>query len=101
MTATAWRRQFPNAQLHDVIDAMADLLAERCADKVAGRMGERPTVEKMGYSPKDAADYLGCSERHVRTMIDSGQIRAGQLGQRVIVHRSELDRVMLGEAGAA
>lgn len=99
MTTDAWRRQFPNAELHDVIDAVVDLIATRCAEKMAA--GERPAVEKMGYSPKEAADYLGCSERHVRTMIDSGQIRAGQLGSRVIVHRSELDRVMLGEAVAS
>lgn len=97
MNSDAWRRQFPTGSLLDVVDAVADLVAARCADKVAERLGERPAVEKVGLSLREAAVYLGCSTSHVHKMVGEGLIRSARLGDRVIIHRAELDRLMLGE----
>ncbi|MCU1356421.1 MAG: Helix-turn-helix domain [Acidimicrobiales bacterium] len=97
----AWRRQFPTPALLDVVDAFATLVADRAADRVAERLGARPEVERAGFSPKEAAGYLGMGEATVRRLVESGAIKAGHLGGRVVIHRAELDRLMLGEVCAS
>lgn len=99
MTSTAWRRQFPSAELLDVVDAVATLVAERTATEVAARIGAgRAPVERMGLSPAEAAEYLGVGEATVRRYIDQGVITVGHLGSRVLIHRGELDRILRGAA---
>jgi excisionase family DNA binding protein len=98
MSADGWKRQFPTGDLLAVVDAVADLVAERVADRLSTR---EPQLERAGFSLREAGAYLGCSASHVSKMVDEGRIKAAHLGGRTIIHRQELDRLMLGEQAAS
>lgn len=49
---------------------------------------------KMAFSAKEAAETLGCSERHVRDMIIEGRIRVVRLGRRLLIPADALRELL-------
>lgn len=94
MAGDAWKR-LAGPTLIEAIDYVIDELADRVAERIDTE--PRPQIERVGFSPAEAAAALGMSESTVRSRIDDGTIRAGRIGGRVIIHRRELDRLLLGE----
>jgi excisionase family DNA binding protein len=41
----------------------------------------------------DAAEYLAVSDRHIRRLIDYGQVRAIRIGRRVLIPSDEIARL--------
>ena len=54
--------------------------------------------EKMAYSASEAAEAVGISERHIRNLINSGQIRTVRLGRRVLIPREALHELLAAPA---
>lgn len=50
-------------------------------------------MEPVAFGIKATAEGIGVSERTVIRMIHDGRIRAVRLGRRVLVPRSEIERV--------
>ncbi|MEO1496630.1 MAG: helix-turn-helix domain-containing protein [Planctomycetota bacterium] len=49
--------------------------------------------DRILYTRRDAADFLGVSERQLDTWLKRGAIQPTRLGRLVRVHRTELERV--------
>lgn len=96
MARDTWKRTFPHHALVEIVDAVADLIADRVAERIDHR--SKPAVERVGLSVEEVAQAIGVAESTVRLRIKDGTIKAGQLGGRTIIHRSELDRLLLGAA---
>ena len=52
----------------------------------------------MAFSAKEAADTLGVSERHVRDMVNEGQIRVVRLGRRLLIPAEALRELLAAPA---
>jgi excisionase family DNA binding protein len=50
-----------------------------------------PTNDKLGYSPKKAAAYLGISRSKLYELIADSRLIARKLECRTIIHRDDLD----------
>jgi len=62
---------------------------------------KKPKAERLAVSTHEAAELLGVSERHLRTMVAMRMIRTVRLRGRVVVPLAELRRIVeLPEAGA-
>lgn len=48
---------------------------------------------KLLYTRKDAADMLSISVSSLDTMIGRGMLRAIRKGRRVLIHKTELERI--------
>ena len=48
----------------------------------------------MAFSAKEAAETLGCSERHIRDMVNEGQIRVVRLGRRLLIPADALRELL-------
>lgn len=55
-----------------------------------------PTAPNRLISIAAAAQALAVSERHVRGLIERGEIRCVRLGRRVLIANTELDRIVSG-----
>ena len=53
---------------------------------------------KLAYSAREAADTLGCSERHIRDMVNEGQLRVVRLGRRVLIPAEALRDLLAAPA---
>jgi excisionase family DNA binding protein len=49
---------------------------------------------RLGYSAREVADALGCSERHVKNLMKSGAIPSVKLGERRIVRAADLQKAL-------
>jgi excisionase family DNA binding protein len=86
----------------EFVAAMADAVAEAVIDRLRSDGGlTKPKVERLAYSVAEAADALGMAESTVRDRIKDGTIRTARIGGRVLIHRSELDRLLLGDRAAS
>jgi excisionase family DNA binding protein len=50
-----------------------------------------PSNDKLGYSPKKAALYLGISRSKVYELVADNRLIARKLERRTIIHRDDLD----------
>ena len=57
-----------------------------------------PQVERLAYSPAEAAEALGVTRQHIYHLIERGAIRAVKLGRSARIPRAELERLL--EVGA-
>ncbi|WP_434026176.1 helix-turn-helix domain-containing protein [[Pseudomonas] boreopolis] len=48
-------------------------------------------VDALAYSPRQAAEVLGCSRPFIYTLIDEGEIRPFKIKARTFIARSELE----------
>ncbi len=53
-------------------------------------------VRKMGFKVDEAATIAGCNPWTIRRAIQAGQIKSFRVLNRVLIHRSELERVIGG-----
>jgi len=51
-------------------------------------------IERVAYSPNEAARALGLSLNHVYDLIRSGTIPSVRLGKRILIPRAELERML-------
>ena len=54
--------------------------------------------QKLAYSASEAAETLGCSERHIRDMVNEGQIRVVRLGRRLLIPAEALRELLAAPA---
>lgn len=92
MAADTWRRTFPTGELLDALDGFAELVAAKVAER--STTPAVSTIERVGYSPAEAAAYLGIGETTVRDHIRQGSLAAVKLGSRTVIHRDELERFL-------
>ena len=52
----------------------------------------------MAYSAREASVTLGCSERHIRDMINEGQLRTVRLGRRLLIPTEALRELLAAPA---
>lgn len=52
--------------------------------------------EGAPWSIRDAAEYLGVSDRHLIRLIDDGKVKSFKLGRRRLIADSELRRISEG-----
>lgn len=51
-------------------------------------------IERIAFSPAEAAAALGCSRQHVHNMLRRGDLRAVKLGRSTRISAAELHRVL-------
>lgn len=59
-----------------------------------GRNGQGAAVGLRGYSAKEVAASLGCSEKHIKNLMKLGDIPSVKLGQRRIILDSDLRKAL-------
>ena len=93
------RERLAAALAPDVVAALEELVAEHVAEATAAAgNGDR----SPWLSVRDAANYLGVSERTLNREIARGRVRSETVGRRRILHRAELDNyVKSGGGGVA
>lgn len=75
-----------------ILEAVADAVAEAIA--AAEARGEaRARALRTHLSVDEAAEALSVSPRHVRTLIERGELPSLRLGTRVVVPRIALERL--------
>ncbi len=80
-------------------DALVDAIAERAAEIVLERLGEREALAGSPYlSVDEAAEYLRSSRQRVYDLLSSGRLSRHKDGSRVLVARAELEAHLAGEA---
>jgi excisionase family DNA binding protein len=101
------RRSLPRPEpAVDVLDLLAEAVAERVADKLAGALlqhhvGAVADTQSVGYAPspwldaKGAADHLRCPLSRVRKLTSAGSLPVHREGRRVLYRRDELDAYVL------
>lgn len=55
------------------------------------------TVERVAYTPLEAAEALACSRKHIYELVSEGEIRAVKIGRLVRIPVAEMNR-LLGQA---
>jgi excisionase family DNA binding protein len=79
---------------------LVEAIAERAAELVIERLREPTLNSSPWFSLKEAAEYLGISERQVQRLIERGRLHSTTIGRRSLVHREELDRAATREETA-
>jgi excisionase family DNA binding protein len=51
--------------------------------------------EQANFSVPEAADFLRCHPNHVRNLVARGELCATEVGRRIIISRSEIQRFLL------
>lgn len=54
-------------------------------------------MEKEYYSLKELAERWGLSKRGLNNYVTSGKIKAIKIGNKYLVHKSEIERIERGE----
>jgi excisionase family DNA binding protein len=55
-------------------------------------------TEKLAYDAREVADLLGLHVNSIYKLANTGELRSFKLGKRVLIPKSELERVLNGEA---
>jgi excisionase family DNA binding protein len=53
-------------------------------------------METLAYSVADLAKALSVTEKHIRKQIKDGKIRSIRMGDRVLVSKQEVERILAG-----
>jgi excisionase family DNA binding protein len=77
----------------DVVDAIAERAAELVLASLDG------ASSSPWLSVRDAATYLGVSERSLERAIARGRVRSSTVGSRRLLHRDDLDAYLRGSGG--
>lgn len=63
-------------------------------------MSDTPTVERIAYSPQEAADALGCTRAHIYALIHRGKLRAYKVGASTKLNVREVHALVGGDDAA-
>ena len=63
---------------------------------VMGSTTGHPTATRRAYSANQAAEILGCTLRHIRQMISTGELRSFKLGRKRLIPAAAIEE-LLGE----
>jgi excisionase family DNA binding protein len=69
-----------------------EAIARRAAELVVEQIGTGNGSGSPWLSLRDAAEYVGLSERTLEREIARGRLRSSAVGRRRLLHRDELDR---------
>jgi excisionase family DNA binding protein len=53
-------------------------------------------VERAAFNKKEAAQYIGVSDKTIGKLLKEGAIRCIRVGSRVLIAKAELDRFLIG-----
>lgn len=54
--------------------------------------------ERLAYSAAEFADLCGCTQTHIRNLIERGELRTFRLGRLVRIPADEVQRLIAGAA---
>jgi excisionase family DNA binding protein len=57
-------------------------------------MGTASSIERLGYTVKEAAEAIRVSPGTIRTLIGEGTLSASRVRTRVIIKREELEKLL-------
>ena len=80
----------PGLNLDEVLDALADKVAQRLRD--GGAFGENTSIRPRLLTVEQAALYLGRSKEAVQHMVSSGKVPTVRSDRRVFIDVEDLDR---------
>lgn len=86
--------RIPNSLNVDLIDALVEGLADRIILRVQERLadqGPRKVIEKQLYTVKEAAEYLGRSEKSIRNLVARRLVPVIKKGKRVHLLKRDMD----------
>jgi excisionase family DNA binding protein len=69
-----------------------EAIARRAAELVLAEIGATNGAGTPWLSLREAAEYVGLSERTLEREIARGRLRSSTIGRRRLLHRDELDR---------
>ena len=86
--------------LTDLIDALADLVAERLAEKLAAEEGEAraatpPDSPDRLLTVAEAAEYLRAKPQRIYDLIGQGRLEVERDGNRVLIRKAVIDRHLM------
>ena len=87
------------------LDLLVGMLAERLAEPLAARLGERLGVgpaarsEPKFMSVKEAAQFCRVSEKTIRRLMATGQVRVHRVRRRVLVMRDDVLAALQRDGG--
>lgn len=81
------------ASIEDLIVNAAVAAVAAAIERAEQRGEDRARAQRTHLSIREAADAVGVSERHLRTLIDDGTIPSLTLGRRVVVPRRALEEL--------
>lgn len=58
-------------------------------------------VDRLAWSIEETAAAFGVTPRHIRNLIERGQLRSVTLGRRRVIPTEELNRILAGEEVAS
>lgn len=58
-------------------------------------------LERMGYSPSEAAKAIGVSRQHIYALMAAGRLRSVKLGSRRIIPADALEALLAGSDDVA
>jgi len=61
---------------------------------VNAQQPSRPQVEPLAYSIPEAAHALSISQRHVRYLVERGELPIVKLGNRTLIARATLEQLL-------
>ncbi|MCC5954173.1 MAG: helix-turn-helix domain-containing protein [Acidimicrobiia bacterium] len=59
------------------------------------------TVDRLAYSPAEAAQALGCTRQHIYNMLTRGELHSIKLGKRRFIPRAGLEALLAEDQGVA
>lgn len=54
-------------------------------------------LEPLVYTPKEFARLMHVSNRHVYDLVAAGEIRSVRLGDKILIPKTEVERILNGE----
>jgi excisionase family DNA binding protein len=89
------RERLEAALAAHVVDAVDELVRERVAAEVAAMT----PASTPWLSIREAATYIGVSERTLERDLRNGRLRSSVVGRRRLLHRDDLDAYVRGDGG--
>lgn len=81
----------PKGALDTLLDAFADLVADKLLERMEPREPE-PLQDETTFSVKEAAEYIGAHEASIRRWGKQGQFPLIHHGSKVIIYKRDLDK---------
>jgi excisionase family DNA binding protein len=86
-------------RVRDLFDPFLDWLADELAERLGERLGgER---QSAGLDTRQAAQRLGVSERTMRELVMSGQVKSVKVGRRRVVSAAAIDALLAANGTAS
>jgi excisionase family DNA binding protein len=85
--------------VHDLLEPFLDWLANELAERLNERLGGARL--SAGLDTRQAAQRLGVSEREMRELLMSGQVKSVKVGRRRVVFAAAIDALLAANVTAS